>query len=154
MPASNGSKLLASYSVTRDQEPVGTGRRPEKNVVVLFQDDILFYTTTSYIFATTSCFTRRRPIFSGRRPIISRRRPIISGLTCRERFSSCIVYFSYCPSFSTDHYSDHESFVFQAHEIKRLSISDSISLGRFNMWQKDNGRVTCTFRENIGFLKW
>ena len=45
-----------------DQEPVGTGRRPEKNVVVLFQDDILFYTTTS--------------CFSGRRPIISRRRPI------------------------------------------------------------------------------
>ena len=45
-----------------DQEPVGTGRRPEKNVVVLFQDDILFCTTTS--------------CFSGRRPIISRRRPI------------------------------------------------------------------------------
>ena len=53
-----------------DQEPVGTGRRPEKNVVVLFQDDILFYTTTS-------CFTRRRPIFSGRRPIISRRRSVL-----------------------------------------------------------------------------
>ena len=31
--------LLVDHS---DQEPVGTGRRPEKNVVVLFQDDILF----------------------------------------------------------------------------------------------------------------
>ena len=29
-----------------DQEPVGTGRRPEKNVVVLFQDDILFRTSS------------------------------------------------------------------------------------------------------------
>ena len=56
----NGKKR--SGNARLDQEPVGTGRRPEKNVVVLFQDDVLFYKTTSYHFKTTSYFTRRRAI--------------------------------------------------------------------------------------------
>ena len=50
-----GSSFMVIY-IYSDQEPVSTGRRPEKNVFLLFQDNILFYTTTSYIFATTSYF--------------------------------------------------------------------------------------------------